>query len=187
MTQKLKIVLGIAGLALLIGVAYFAYSAFNEKGESFNPIALAEERNANRQEQKAPDFSMTDWDGNMVKLSDFSGKPVVVNFWASWCPPCVEEMPDFNRVYRELGSEVHFLMVNLVDGQRETVEIAKRFITGNGFSFPVFFDTGREGSRAYGIRAIPTTLFINKDGNVSAIDRGMINENTLRRRIEQIR
>ena len=186
MTQKLKIILGIAGLALVIGAAFFAYSALNGRVESFNPIALAEERNSGEQEQKAPDFGMTDWDGNPVRLSDFTGRPVVINFWASWCPPCRVEMPDFDRVYQDIGDEVQFMMVNLVDGQQETVEIAKRYITSNNFTFPVFFDTRREGASAYGIRSIPTTLFINRDGNISAGVQGAINESTLRRGIELI-
>ena len=180
MTQKLKIVLGITGLALMIGAAVFTYTVFNGRVEPFTTVALAEGR-------KAPDFNMTDWDGNTVRLSDFFGKPVVINFWASWCPPCRVEMPDFNRVYADIGNEVQFLMINLADGQQETVEIAKRYIESNNFSFPVYFDTRREGSRAYSIRYIPTTLFINKEGHIAVEDQGAINENALLRGIELIR
>ena len=67
----------------------------------------------------APDFTVYDKDGKPVKLSDFRGKPVVLNFWASWCGPCQSEMPTFNEKYGELGDEIHFLMVNLTDSAAE--------------------------------------------------------------------
>ena len=72
----------------------------------------------------APDFTVYDLDGNEVHLSDFIGKPVVLNFWASWCSPCKMEMPDFNEKYLEIGEEVQFLIINMTDGSRETVETA---------------------------------------------------------------
>ena len=71
------------------------------------PADTTSEQNPNQ----ALDFTVQDWEGNMVKLSDFFGKPIVLNFWASWCGPCKMEMPDFNELYLELGEDVHFLMV----------------------------------------------------------------------------
>ena len=139
--------------------------------------------------EKAPDFVMIDKDGQSVKLSDIlaEGKPIVLNFWASWCPPCRKEMPDFEKVYKELGNEVQFMMVNLTDGQRETVQRGAKYIEDNGHTFPVYFDTKQEGARAYGIRAIPTTLFIDKNGHITTSARGAIDEKMLRQRIELIK
>jgi hypothetical protein len=96
-------------------------------------------------------------------------------------------MPDFNKVYLELGNEVQFMMVDLVDGQRETVAIGTKYIKDNNFSFPVFFDVNREASYTYGIRSIPTTLFINKEGYIVTAAQGAIDEHTLRRGIALIR
>jgi len=137
--------------------------------------------------KKAPDFTMADKAGNTVSLSDLEGKPVVLNFWASWCPPCKAEMPDFDKVYLELGDEVVFVMLNLADGQRETAESGLRFVSDEGFSFPVYFDTHGEGALAYSVRSIPTTVFIDRDGQVAATQMGAIDENTLRKGIELIR
>ena len=77
----------------------------------------------------APDFTVLDREGNPVKLSDFAGKPVVLNFWASWCGPCKSEMPDFQEAYEKYDGEVVFIMVNCTDGSRETMDTAMEFIS----------------------------------------------------------
>jgi len=132
----------------------------------------------------APDFSVLDADGNSVKLSDLRGKPVVLNFWASWCPPCKSEMPGFENVFSEVGGDIHFMMVCLVDGTRETIETGAEFIAGSGFTFPVYFDVGQEAANKYGIWSIPTTYFIDADGYFTAGAEGAISEETLRMGIE---
>ena len=90
--------------------------------------ATLEESSASPTTVKAPDFTVLDASGNEVHLSDFVGKPVVLNFWASWCPPCKSEMPDFEAVYQACGNDVQFLMVNLTDGNQETLTSAKAYI-----------------------------------------------------------
>lgn len=80
----------------------------------------------------APDFPVLDADGNIVRLSDMFGKPVVINFWATWCPPCKRELPDFDRLCREYGDRVVFMMVNLTDGRRDTVDGTKNLFRRKG-------------------------------------------------------
>ena len=92
----------------------------------------------------APDFTVYDADGNEVHLSDFRGKPVVLNFWASWCGPCKMEMPDLEKAYQEYGDQIQFMLVDLTDGSQETVEKASAFIKEQGYTFPVFYDTAME-------------------------------------------
>lgn len=130
--------------------------------------------NKNEGLTKAPDITFYDLAGNAVKLSDYFGKPIVLNFWASWCGPCKEEMPAFDEVYRQYNGEVVFLMVNRTDGSSETVRSATNYLLANKYSFPVFLDTEGEGPRKYGIAAIPYSFFINEDGYiVSKVNAGI--------------
>ena len=134
----------------------------------------------------APDFTVYDLEGNAHKLSDFRGKPVLLNFWASWCGPCQMEMPDFNEKYLELGEEVHFLMINMADGKRETVESASAFIQENGYTLPVFYDTDSIAGYIYQVYSLPTTFFIDANGNAVAQVPGGISAATLQRGIDMI-
>lgn len=127
------------------------------------------------------DFTVQDYDGNSVMLSDYIGTPIVLNFWASWCPPCKEEMPDFNKVSEEYPrDELLFLMIDLAEGNRETVEMGKKYVEDNNFTFTVLFDTEQDAAANYGVRSIPTTYFINKEGHIITGAEGMIDEETLR-------
>lgn len=130
----------------------------------------------------APDFTVLDWDGNEVKLSDYIGKPVVLNFWAHWCGPCQMEMPEFNAVYEELGGEVTFLMVHV----GADVESGKEKVTEGGYSFPVVFDTDSMAAAIYGVNAFPTSFFVDKDGNLAAYYVGMMDAQLLQQGIDLI-
>ncbi len=137
--------------------------------------------------QPAPDFTVTDKDGNLVNLSDFRGKPTIVNFWASWCGPCQMEMPDFQKAYEEYGDEINFLMVNLTDGARETVDSAKEFIESKGYSFPVYFDTeNSNAAMTYGTYSIPVTYFLDSEGNGIVQGSGALSAEALQKGIDMI-
>ena len=134
----------------------------------------------------APDFTVTDRDGNAVRLSDFSGKPVILNFWASWCDPCKSEMPEFEEAYHRYGEEIAFLLVNVTDGSSETVTSATSYIDGQGYTFPIYFDTTLEASILYGASAIPLTYFIDANGNLVARAAGALSADKLQKGIDMI-
>ncbi|MDR1496156.1 MAG: TlpA family protein disulfide reductase [Clostridiales Family XIII bacterium] len=207
MNRKTRTLLLLALFALFIAVAVFAYNTLGKdvlpgniadvapsEGEaagSAEPAGSEQEASGSdgsgeSEKTKAPDFTVTDGAGDPVKLSDLAGKPVVLNFWASWCPPCNSEMPEFDEAYAEIGEDVSFMMVDLVDGQRETKETGTQYIEEQGFSFPVYFDTEQEAAYAYGITSIPTTIFIDKEGYVVTSAQGAIDAETLRQGIAAI-
>lgn len=134
----------------------------------------------------APDFTVYDKEGNPVKLSDMKGTPVVLNFWASWCPPCRSEMPEFDEICKEYEGKVIFMMVNLTDGQSETQESAQSFIDSMGYTFPVYFDKDSDAAYKYGIQSIPTTFFIDAEGNLVAYGQGAMDGATLKQGISMI-
>ena len=123
----------------------------------------------------APDFTVLDWDGNQVKLSDYFGKPIVLNFWAHWCGPCQMEMPEFNAVWEELGGDVTFLMVHV----GPEVEDGKEKVTENEYTFPVVFDSDGTAAGMYGITAYPTSLFLDENGNIKGYYIGAMDRDTL--------
>lgn len=190
MNQKRKTILGLVALAVIIGGSTILYRTLNERYAPENPSlnAAATTGGADTadapEKTAAPDFSVTDSEGTAVKLSDFSGKPVIINFWASWCSPCKEEMPEFQSAWTEFGDDITFMMVNATDGARETEESARAFIEKQGYTFPIYYDTALEAVNTYGITGFPTTFFIDKDGYVMAVAEGMINEKTLRTGID---
>lgn len=138
------------------------------------------------QKFKAFDFTVYNAEGEQVKLSDFFGKPIIINFWATWCPYCVEEMPLFEEYFNQYKDDIHFLMVDSVDGQRETLEKGKKFIEESGYTFPVYYDLDFDASTTYQTYSLPTSIFIDKDGHLIAYHPGMLTEELLQKGIDLI-
>lgn len=108
---------------------------------------------------KAPDFELKNLDGENVKLSDYQGKKVILNFWATWCPPCKAEMPDMQQFYTESGDEVVILAVN-IDPQYDVAGFAEKM----GVNFPILLDEDDKVNNTYQVLTIPTTYFIDEKG-----------------------
>ena len=135
-------------------------------------------------EDHAPDFYMLDSEGNPVNFSNLFGKPIVLNFWASWCPPCKAEMPDFEIEYKN-NPDVQFIMLHCT--AYDTMEAGKKFIADSGYTFPVFFDTTGAGVDNYGIEGFPTTFFIAANGEIVYSKVGMLTADQLAQGLELIK
>ena len=157
-------------------------SASDDTQQDDEPDGDSEEEQATM----APDFTVYDAEGNAAKLSDYFGKPIVLNFWASWCGPCKMEMPEFQEKCLEYEGEVIFLMVNMTGG-RETLTSAKRFIEESGYTFPVLYDTKEDAAMTYAVYSLPTTYFLNAEGQLIARATGAIDATLLQRGIDMIR
>lgn len=118
----------------------------------------------------APDFTLTDQNGNKITLSDYKGKTVFLNFWATWCGPCKSELPDIQALYERYGGNEEDLVVLGVagpnQGQEGTVEDVTAFLADHGYSFPVVMDETGDTFMQYGIAALPTTFMIDTEGNI---------------------
>ena len=121
-----------------------------------------------------------------MNLYDYIGKPIVVNFWATWCGPCRTELPAFNKIYKEYSDKIEFLMVNLTDGYDDTEDEVKKFVKDNEYEFPVYFDIKYSATDAYKISSIPKTIFIDVNGNIVYSKLGAMSEETIRKYIESI-
>lgn len=117
---------------------------------------------------KAPDFSLNDMDGNSFRLSDLRGKVVLVNIWASWCPPCRAEMPAINRVYQQYKDQ-GFVVLAVDSAIQDTLANAKIFATENKLSFPILLDQQGLVTRLYQVQSLPSSFFINADGTIDEV------------------
>jgi len=117
----------------------------------------------------APDFQLPNLEGQSISLSGFRGEPVLVNFWASWCSPCIYEMPFIQEVFEEWSGQG---LVVLAINQGESLSTAKDFMQSNNYSFPVLLDISQDVALEYNVWGIPTTFFIDKDGIIQAIKIG---------------
>ena len=116
------------------------------------------------QKKTAFNFELKDLSGNKVKLSDYKGKVIFLNFFASWCPPCREEMPSIQRLYEKTRSLKSFKLITVSVDSIEND--ARSFIKDGGYTFPVLLDTSSTVSDIYGIRGIPATFIIDKKGRI---------------------
>lgn len=138
----------------------------------------------------AIDFILTDQYGNTHKLSDYKGKTVFLNFWATWCSPCRAEMPDIQKLYESAETEGEDALVvlgvaapNL--GNEKSEEEIKAFLEENGYTYPVLMDTTGEAFMSYGVNAFPTTFMITREGEVFGYASGQLNEATMKSIVEQ--
>ncbi len=160
----------------------------NNKAETKNEGSSS---NANNDKTPAIDFELKDQYGKTHKLSDYKGKVVFLNFWATWCPPCKMEMPDIQKIYEKYEkqgeeSEVVILSVAAPNTQDEKdIDGIKAFLEENGYTYPVLMDDGGYTFGAYRISSLPTTFMIDKEGNVFGYVQGGLTQEAMESIIEQ--
>lgn len=204
MNKKLKLCLALLAFVLIIVLAGAGYRFLSgnydkEKGvanklqtQDTNPqtqIHKTQQQEQNDSQKpliKAVDFTVFDRQENEIKLLDKTDRPVIVNFWATWCGPCKMEMPAFELLYHEYKDEINFMMVNLTDGYRDTVQKVDKFIADNEYTFPVYYDLNSEAAYTYGVSSVPATLFINSRGEIVNGIIGAMDQQTLREYIEML-
>lgn len=190
MEKKKTLILAALALAVLLVGAGALYKTLSQtvtpdtlgtQGETQPDTSASQE-----EPPTMPDFTVLDGNGEPVSLSQLRGKPVVLNLWASWCGPCKSEMPAFEDAFGEYGDQIHFMMINLTDGSQETMEKAQSYISQQGFTFPVYYDTQLEAAIAYGATTIPATYFIDAEGFGVAYARTALSREMLQQGIDML-
>lgn len=153
----------LAIVVLLVGGSV-AYRLLGQMTTPTVPADTSEAGESVSAQQEAADFTVYDGDGAPVTRASKQGKPVFINFWATWCAPCRSELADIDAAYKTYGDKIEFMMINLTDGSSETVEGVRAFVEENGYTFPVYYDSDESAALAYGIGSIPTTVLIGPDG-----------------------
>lgn len=174
-----KLLVLILTLVIVIGGSVLLYQNLSSQVHPDAPAAEAAEK-------LAPDFSVQDASDGIYSLSDFRGKPVILNFWSSRCGPCKQEMPHFQKAWEEYGDEIEFMMVNLTDGFNDTFASALEMIETQGYTFPVYFDIQMDAASAYQIHAMPVTFFIDEEGKLRSQHAGMLTQEQLLDEIQSL-
>lgn len=171
------------GIIIVIIVAMFGWAVYDFVARSDKTSSSAEKENNHVEVDesipigldrgmRAPNFTLTTAEGEEVSLHDFLGEKVLLNFWATWCPPCRAEMPDMQRFYED--EDIVILAVNLTETRNE-IEDVYPFIEDFGITFPVLLDEKSEVSFLYQIQPIPTNFLINRDGTIHNVAYGALN------------
>ncbi|PWW30408.1 peroxiredoxin [Cytobacillus oceanisediminis] len=173
MKKKRLVIRTVILLVLGAAVAYTLYANFTK--DQVQKVAVGE---------KAPDFVLTDMDGEKHRLSDYEGQGVFLNFWGTWCKPCEKEMPYMNNQYKQFKDQgVQVLAVNV----GETDLAVNKFSDRYNLSFPIVTDKDGQVQSAYGINPLPATFLIDKEGKVIKYITGEMTEATIKDYMEQIK
>jgi peroxiredoxin len=165
---------------LIIGAGWIWLSRTNPGGTTGGLIPAPKEGFL------APEIALRNTSGEIVRLSDLRGKPVLINFWASWCPPCRSEMPAIQRVYLDRKADgLVVLAVNATN--QDSPAAAQDFANQNGLSFPILLDKSGEASSAYQLRSLPTSYFVDPEGIIrEVVVGGPMSEALIRIRVDQL-
>lgn len=189
--KLLKLLVLVLAFAVVIAGAYLLYNRLSGEVSLGGLASAPQSTQASGDETEpappqAPDFTVYDKDNNPVKLSDFRGKPVILNFWASWCGPCVSEMPEFQEFYDQYGEDIHFVLVNLTDGSQETVETASKFVSDQGYTFPIYIDKDLDAAAAYAVNAVPVSYFLDAEGYLVVWAQGALTGDMLQQGVDKL-
>ncbi len=176
--------IAIIAVALLIAWGIYDYSK-DQTGTSSQQQTSRETKIGIKKGYTAPDFELLNLDDEPVKLSDFAGKKVILNFWATWCPPCRAEMPHMEKFYTDHEKDVVVLAVNLTNTEKNRANVSD-FIEDFGLTFPIVMDEEGDVSSSYQVVAYPTSYIIDSQGIIQNIYQGAINYEMMNKAISRM-
>ena len=167
------LVMLLAGILVIQGCTSSSQSIASDGQEATAAVNVGE---------RAPDFTLVDLDGNPVSLSDFRGKTVFVNFWATWCPPCRAEMPEIEAIYQEYKDKgVVVIGVDILESE----DVVRQYVQQGGYSWTFVLDTSGEVTGNYKVTAIPTSFFIDREGIIQAVNIGAMTKRAIENKLAE--
>lgn len=191
----------VVGLILLATLLIIASTKFDNTPGEFSTDTYLPNTDENTKESETEsetegkeitdiyDFTVEDMSGNSIKKSEITGKPMIVHFWASWCGYCLYELPALQNIYDIYGDNISFMIVCITDGEYETVESAKSFLSDKGYTFPVYFDVNSEALhnyQLYDLSNVSRTYLFDINGNYVSKANKMVTEGILEEGVSMI-
>jgi len=166
------------GLAIGVGLGLMVFFT----GQTYTAAQQAKRSGPPTVGTAAPDFTLPLLDGSSQRLSDLQGNPVIINFWATWCIPCKEEMPLLEKVSKQYAGKLLVFGVNVGEGK----ELVTPFIEEVGVTFPILLDETQQVADLYFVRNFPITFFIDDSGMIRAMHIGTLQESQIERYLSTI-
>lgn len=182
----------IVGILVLVGLGVFYYANHGKigQGDSNQSQTSSKGKPENRalelNAQQLPDFKLTSPDGRELSISSFSDKPLLIVEWASWCPECRNQLPAIQKMYEKYGEQVHFVLINLIEPDKETTETAYRYITQGEYTFPYYYDMDQSAADALQVQTIPSMFFVDKQGQIKKVLVNHTSEDALENELKEL-
>ena len=180
MNSKLKLALTAILLVIILAGGVFLYNKISNVEVKFD------NRDKIQSKKPMPEAVVYTENDEELNLSSLKGKPMVINFWTTWCGYCKDEMPTFEKVYNEYKDKVEFILIDVLDNSEETKENGIKYRNDMNLTMPIYFDRGHTVIAKFGAPGFPTTYFIDKEGNINKVRASALTEAILVQSIEAI-
>jgi thiol-disulfide isomerase/thioredoxin len=202
-SKRVGVIVAAVALAVVLVLAFVGYRVLapnqgetQPAAQSTQPADVSQHTQGQPQQQsqkealKLADYDATVYtaDGQPKKMTEIAaGKPMVINFWATWCPYCVQEMPDFQGIFHDYGEKISFAFVDSTDGRRETKEGAQAWLAENGLDdLPAYYDTDLDATATFGASSLPSTVVVSANGEILMAKPGRINDASMRSALDTL-
>lgn len=187
--KKRAMLVTAADLVLVLALGLVGYNVLSARSAATDATQVDDASTSSEASEPTETPLLEDYDatvytdaGEQITLTSIAGgKPLVINFWATWCPYCIKEMPDYQQLYNEYGERVSFAFIDQTDGNRETASMAKEWLQQNGYQdLPTYYDEDLDASSAFAARSLPTTIVVSAEGQILSATAGMIDPAAMR-------
>lgn len=173
--------------AFMVSIVFlYTNLSIKVKNKAESSVIQNSANKAEKKTEKIKNFELYLEDNSKIDILSLTDKPLVINIWTSWCAYCKIEMAYFNELYLKEKDNINFVMIN-VTGDRDTKENAKKFVNENNFDFDIYYDLELNSLKALDIYSYPTTIFVDRGGNINSVNIGVITKEELTNKINELK